>query len=126
MKDWARKFYKSQAWLKCRNAYIRKRVGIDGGICEECKDDLGFIVHHKEQLTPENVSDPEISLNEANLEYVCKKCHDDFEGHGVGSAHKLKPLVIFDTNGMPIARSHACARAREGDGDDARAPRKNF
>ena len=117
MKDWAKKFYKSQAWLKCRNAYIRKRVGIDGGLCEECKDDLGFIVHHKEHLTPENVADPEISLNEENLEYVCKACHDQFEGHGFKHDHKLKPLVVFDRDGMPIALTHARAGAESGGGE---------
>ena len=104
MQDWAKTFYKSKAWLKCRNAYIRKRVGIDGGICEECHDNVGYIVHHRLALTKENISDPEIALNEANLEYVCKTCHDEFDGHGVGRRpHKLPPIVLFDDSGMPIA-----------------------
>ena len=107
MKDWARSFYKSKAWIKCRNAYISKRINIDGGLCEECKDNLGYIVHHKEHLTKNNIDDPEISLNEDNLEFVCKTCHDDFEGHGVKHGHKLKPLVIFDETGMPISLTRA-------------------
>ena len=117
MKDWARSFYRSKAWLKCRNAYIRKRVGIDGGLCEVCKDDLGFIVHHKVHLTPENISDPEISLNEENLAYVCKACHDQFEGHGLQHAHKLQPLVVFDRDGMPVALTRARACAESGGGE---------
>ena len=38
MKDFAKKFYKSQAWQDCRKAYIAKRMQIDGGLCEECHD----------------------------------------------------------------------------------------
>lgn len=101
-KDFARSFYKSKAWLKCRDAYIRQRIGIDGGMCEECKDNLGYIVHHKEPLTELTINDPEITLNTDNLEYVCKKCHDEFEGHGFKHNHKLKPLVEFDATGMPV------------------------
>ena len=104
MQAWAKTFYKSKAWHRCREAYIRQRVGIDGGICEECHDNIGYIVHHKTMLTPENVSDPEISLNEENLELVCKPCHDDFEGHGIKRAHALRPLVVFDSSGMPIRK----------------------
>ena len=120
MKEWARSFYKSSEWHKCRNAYIMKRVGIDGGMCEECRDGLGFIVHHKRHLTPENVNDPEISLNEANLEYVCKKCHDAFDGHGIKRGHALKVGVVFDPSGMPVSRVRA--RARESGGGDGGPP----
>ena len=124
MQKWARKFYKSAAWHKCREAYIRKRVGIDGGICEECKDNLGYIVHHKTALTELTINDPEISLNEENLEYVCKPCHDEFDGHGIRRAHDLGPIVIFDATGMPIARSHTCARARGRENGGAAGPPK--
>ena len=107
MQDWAKAFYKSQAWLKCRNSYIRSRVNLDGGICEECKEEQGYIVHHKVYLTKENVNNPEISLNHDNLMYVCKNCHDQFDGHGVRKHHP-RPLVEFDATGMPIRmRSHA-------------------
>lgn len=113
MQDWARSFYKSKAWHRCREAYIRQRVGIDGGMCEECHDNIGYIVHHRQALTKENISDPEIALNEANLEYVCKTCHDEFDGHGIRRAHDLQPLVIFDSSGMPIEfRGGEEARAR--------------
>lgn len=102
MQEWAKSFYKSKAWLKCRNAYIRQRIGIDGGMCEECKDAQGYIVHHKTRLTKENVNDPEVSLNTDNLMYVCKECHDQYDGHGFRHNHRLKPLVEFDPTGMPV------------------------
>ena len=32
-------------------------------------------VHHKIKLTPENLANPGIALNHANLEALCKDCH---------------------------------------------------
>ena len=58
-------------------------------------------MHHKIKLTQDNISDPEISLNQDHLEYVCKKCHDKFDGHGVFKGQQ--PLCIFDEKGNPIS-----------------------
>lgn len=99
--EWAIRFYKSRRWIKCRNTYISKRILIDGGMCEECHDRLGYIVHHKIVLNQDNINNVEISLNHDHLEYVCKQCHDEFEGHGVGK--KVKPLFVFDSKGQPIS-----------------------
>lgn len=98
---WAKSFYRSKKWLRCRDAYISYRVMVDGGLCEECRDKPGYIVHHKTALTPENISDPEVSLNSWNLEYVCKDCHDRFEGHGLNRSER--PLCRFDADGQPIS-----------------------
>lgn len=69
-------FYKTAAWLKCRAAYIK----YVGGLCERClaegKIVPGYIVHHKCYLTPENITDPSITLNFDNLEYLCHDCHN--------------------------------------------------
>lgn len=80
-KEWAKSFYKSKAWQQARSAYISKRVGIDGGMCEVCGERVGYIVHHIVELTPRNISDPAVSLSLDNLMYVCKQCHDEFDGH---------------------------------------------
>ena len=50
-------------------------------LCERCLA-RGLIrqgdeVHHKIRLTPENINDPNISLNWENLELLCKTCHDE-------------------------------------------------
>ncbi len=99
--EWARAFYKSKKWIKCRDSYIRDRIMIDGGLCEECRNNPGYIVHHKEMLTAENVSDPDVSLNHWKLKYVCRECHDLYEGHGLNRA--AKPLCTFDTEGQPVS-----------------------
>ena len=100
-KEWAKAFYKTKQWIKCRNAYIAERTMIDGGMCEECGKNLGYILHHKIVLTKENINNPDVSLNHDNLEYVCKDCHDKFDGHGVGK--EIKPLCVFDAEGNPIS-----------------------
>lgn len=100
MKEFAKRFYKSKAWRSCRAAYIAQRRLIDGGLCESCKQEPGYIVHHKIILTPENIHDPEVALNHQYLAYECKACHDLHEGHGVG--RRSTPLCAFDANGEPV------------------------
>lgn len=98
-KEFAKAFYKSKAWTACRAAYISKRVLIDGGMCERCGIRTGYILHHKTELTANNISDPDITLNHCNLEYVCKSCHDDIHYNLI---HKTKPCALFDDNGCVI------------------------
>lgn len=99
-KEWAKSFYSSAAWIKCKNAYIDKRIMIDGGLCEVCHNAPGYIVHHKIMLKSDNINKPEISLNHEQLSYECKECHDEHEGHGLNKGKKL--LVMFDSTGQPI------------------------
>ena len=69
MKDYAKKFYLSQAWRKTRDAKSQN------GLCERCKQ-AGDIVHHKQYITPKNISNPLITLDWANLELLCQDCHN--------------------------------------------------
>lgn len=75
MKDFAKAFYKSQAWKRTREAYARSK----SGLCEICLAAglyvPGEIVHHKIHLTPENINDYSISLSWDNLQLVCRECH---------------------------------------------------
>ena len=75
VQEYAEQFYKSQAWRDCRRAYLKSR----GGLCERCLA-KGFynpaeIIHHKVHLTPENITDPAVSLSWDNLEALCRRCH---------------------------------------------------
>ncbi len=99
--DWATTFYSSPKWKKCRNAYIQSRMLVDGGLCEQCHNNPGYIVHHKTTLTPENITDPDVCLNYKKLMYVCKECHDLFEGHGLNK--RMQPTCTFDSEGQPIS-----------------------
>lgn len=83
MKPFAEKFYKSNRWKRCRAGYYSYRQAIDGGMCEECHERVGEIVHHKIPLTPENINDPDIATGLGNMKLVCRICHAQ-EDHGYG------------------------------------------
>ena len=76
MKDYAKDFYQSEAWKTARLAYLKKA----GGLCELCLEKglykPGVIVHHKEHITPENITDESITLSFDNLQLVCQDCHN--------------------------------------------------
>ena len=91
MKPYAKKFYKSSAWLKCRASYILLRHGL----CERCEG-VGKIVHHTVYLTPYNIHDPNIALNHELLELLCQDCHNK-EHHG--SSDVVSDGLMFNSNG---------------------------
>lgn len=102
MKEFAKPFYKSAKWRKCRAAYIKHRVMIDGGYCEVCHKILGKIVHHKEPLTPSNINKEQITLSFDNLRLDCKDCHDREDVHPFIKEKELN--CYFDEFGNPIAK----------------------
>src|SRR5690606_27192736 len=94
MQPWARSFYKSRAWQRCREAYIAYRHGL----CERCGAG-GKIVHHKVYLTPDNINDPEITLSFDNLELLCATCHQHEHFETLPTAEGLR----FTADGDLIA-----------------------
>ena len=91
MKPFAKKFYASTAWRKCRQSYFDYRHGL----CQRCSGP-GKIVHHKIYLNPFNINDPDISLNFQHLELLCQDCHNREHNE------KYSPTVEgvrFDENG---------------------------
>lgn len=76
-KEFAKEFYQSQAWKKCRASFIKYK----GGLCERClsagRYNPGVVVHHIQPITPANISDPEITLSFRNLRLLCVQCHAD-------------------------------------------------
>jgi len=96
MKEYAKKFYKSKAWKNCRAAYFTSKYGL----CERCAGP-GKIVHHIKYITPENITDPNITLNHSNLELLCQDCHnrEHHERYGVTSWG-----LMFDCNGDLIKK----------------------
>jgi 5-methylcytosine-specific restriction endonuclease McrA len=90
MQPYAERFYKSKTWQQCRAAYA-KRVG---GLCERCRAHgrivPGVIVHHKIHITPENINDPNITLDFNNMELLCRDCHT--LAHTRGKRYKVDEL----------------------------------
>lgn len=95
MREFAKAFYLSPEWRRVR-AYVFTR---DTGLCVRCGG-VGEIVHHKQHLTPENISDPAIALGEDNLELLCRDCH--------ALAHAASPStadgLMFDKDGNLVRR----------------------
>ena len=75
-KPYAKKFYNSKVWRECRESYISKVHGL----CEHClkeeKHMPGYIVDHIEEITLDNINNPDITLNHDNLQYLCLPCHN--------------------------------------------------
>lgn len=90
-RDFAKKFYNSKQWIKCREAFKESKFHI----CNRCGEP-GEEVHHKIYLTPENINDPEITLSWDNLELLCQSCHSKEHNE------KYSPVregLTFDSNG---------------------------
>lgn len=100
-KEFAKSFYNSSAWRATRQAYIKHRIGIDGGMCETCHTRPGIIVHHKQMITKENIGNTEVTLSLDNLKLECKVCHDCEEGHFI---KKKETRCTFDSNGQMIPK----------------------
>lgn len=94
-KDYAKGFYNSKAWERCRAGYMQSQYYI----CERCGD-MATVCHHKEYITPANIGDPNITLNWSNLEAVCSTCHAN-EHHG---SKTVSDGLAFNSNGELIKK----------------------
>ena len=88
--EYAKSFYNGKAWTRCRDAFMKSKYYI----CERCGV-AALIVHHKEYITPENINNPEITLNWNNLEALCIDCHNREHQSGGATADG----IYFDSNG---------------------------
>lgn len=100
MKEFARAFYQSQAWKKCRTAYAKSRRGL----CERCLERgivrPGEIVHHVEHISPDNITDPKILLDWGNLQLVCRDCHAQIHSRGKNRRYRLDELGRVIVEGL--------------------------
>lgn len=100
----AKPFYKSRAWQNVRSLVMTK----SNGLCERCmeKGELkpADVVHHVVPLTPDNMNDPEVSLNPEKLMALCHDCHTVLHQElGIGAMNGTeKPRVGFDEEGNVV------------------------
>ena len=99
-------FYKTKAWLKCREAFLKYK----GGLCERCFTKglivPAVLVHHKQYLNDDTVNDPELALNFDNLEALCWSCHEQ-EHQRSHKGPKLKKRFFVDSLGRVHIAPHA-------------------
>lgn len=92
MKQFAEKFYKSKEWKKIRQHIYKTKYGI----CELCGAP-GDEVHHIIPLTPNNITNQDITLSKSNLILLCKSCHQ--KQH---KQQKQERRYTFDKDGNVI------------------------
>lgn len=74
-------FYTSKEWARFRRVVIHDRLNDEGQtICEYCHRPIvrayDIILHHKQELTEENVNDAMIAFNPDNIMLVHHRCHN--------------------------------------------------
>jgi hypothetical protein len=97
-------FYASGKWRNLRQRIILERQNQEGFvICEECGQPIlksrEIHVHHKIDLTPENVKDHSISLNPDLVQLIHKKCHDK-KHYRFGYKPPKKVYIVY---GSPLS-----------------------
>ena len=106
-RTFAKAFYNSKEWRVVRE-YILMR---DKYLCTNCGNPAEE-VHHIIHLTPQNITDINISLNAENLTCLCKNCH--FDIHRVDKINGIKEThnsfdcdteYEFDENGYLVKKS---------------------
>lgn len=94
-RQFAKAFYNSKIWKKQR-IYMLKKYNY---LCS-CGS-LASEVHHIIHLTPENINDYSISLNEKNLCIYCKECHFAQHRLDAGIVH-IDKEYMFDEQGYAV------------------------
>jgi len=106
-------FYASEKWINFRQLIISER----GLRCEYCGEYVTrtheLTLHHKEELTPENVSDVSISLNPENVMLVHHECHNKIHNRW-GNAPSKSVSIVF---GSPLSgkKSYVKEHMQRGD-----------
>lgn len=93
-RDFATSFYNSSAWKKARQVCLSKNHGICQ-ICKKAFPSKDLIVHHRVHLTPDNINDVNITLNQDNLMCICHDCHNTIHG----KTDDLNKTFVFDDDG---------------------------
>lgn len=107
-----KQFYKSDKWEAFRQIIIDQRTDADGFIhCAQCGKPIlkkyDLVIHHKMELSEDNVNDYSISLNPDNVECVCFKCHnklhDRWQGGGGNNGWRPVQKQVFIVYGSPCS-----------------------
>lgn len=60
-------------------------------------------VHHIIELNPNNVNDPNICLNESNLQSLCHECHSFITNSGGGLTPNILEQIEWTPDGYPVS-----------------------
>lgn len=94
-KEFAKGFYRSKLWRDKRREILRRDL-YTCGICGERASE----VHHEVELTPGNIDDPSVTLNNNLLRSLCGDCHKAITLNRIDCAEEF----VFDENGQLTPR----------------------
>lgn len=115
-------FYTSDEWRKFRQVVIAERVSkTDGVLYDEYSGkpilkSYEIILHHKIELTMQNVNDPEISLNPDNIMIVTPRSHNEIHNR-FGGRLKSWQRKVYYVWGAPLSGKSSFVRENMQRGD---------
>lgn len=107
-------FYRSKEWEEFRKVIIAERTAADGFVYDEVTRKpivkaYDIILHHKIELTLDNVNDANISLNPDNIQIVSFTTHNEIHNrYGSWTRH------IYLVYGCPLAGKSTYVKERAG------------
>lgn len=114
-------FYRQKPWINLRRILMHERLNEEGMlICEHCGKpiikDYDAILHHKIELTPQNVNDDAIAYNPENLAFVHLKCHNEIHNRFGGRKASWQRKVYY-VYGAPCSGKSTFVRENMQRGD---------
>lgn len=111
-------FYQSKEWLAFRLQIISERTREDGYVYDEITNKpilraYDLILHHKVELTDENVNDYSISLNPDNVQIVSHRTHNYIHDR-LNTYGRQQVFVVY---GAPLSGKTTWVRENKGAGD---------
>ena len=107
-------FYRSKEWKEFRQVIIAQRTRADGFVYDEITGKpivkaYDIILHHKIELTLDNVNDANITLNPDNIQVVSFRTHNDI--HARFGTWKREVYLVY---GCPLAGKKTFVKERAG------------
>lgn len=100
-KGFSYSFYHSSDWALAREQALQR----DGYLCQHCLrqgvETPATMVHHIVELTPRNITDPNVATNLSNLVSLCDLCHK--KTHGWARQGAARQGLAFDSEGNLVA-----------------------
>lgn len=111
-------FYKSKEFVGLREVLMNQRVNEKGQlICAHCGQPIlkkyDCIAHHKIELTEQNVTDMNISLNPENIDLIHFRCHNMIHKR-FGHENKKKVYIVY---GPPCSGKRSYIETVAGEND---------
>ena len=99
-KKFSDKFYHSKTWKVFRDMILQR----DFYMCVICGKPNCNTIHHIIELTPVNINDATITLNQDNCITLCEECHRCVHGDYTHSKEEVRYAFDADGNIIPATQ----------------------